>query len=1116
MRKKRVCFRFIDLRFYPILRIMKITCLFLFLVVSQLSASTFAQNVKLDIDLKKASLREVFEQIKQKSGISFMFSNDDVKNVARKDIRMKNADVVAILNKCLEGTGLTYELSNNVVIVRKMRAPARDSVKSVIIKGSVKDEAGLPLPGVTVRIKGSTLGVSTDNDGRFKLSLSKKDSTLILVFTFIGMESQEIALKNREEIHVVMKEEKVKLEDVVITGYANISRQSFTGNTRTMTAAELKKISPTNILKSIQVLDPSFRIAVNNDMGSNPNVLPEISIRGASGIGITELDEANVSKTALQNNPNLPTFIMDGFEVNVSKVYDMDINRIESITLLKDAAATAIYGSRAANGVVVITTVAPREGQVLFTYNYDLNIQTPDLRDYNLMNAREKVQAEKAAGLFDQNFWEEAYYQYKLRLIEKGIETDWLFQPLRNTTSSKHYLRMEGGTKELRYGIDVNYQGNNGVMKGSERKRFGISFEVQYNTGKLMFKNMAGYTAVNSEESPFGAFSQYTGMNPYYPYLDEDGTISKVIRERNGGTIVNPLYDAYNGSYDKTKTKEFLDNFSIQYYLTNKIHFKGNIALTYTTGTSDAYTSPESGKYVSKSYKGEITLGNTSATTIDGGVFGYYNDMIGFHNINLVAGINVKESSDESRSVYLRDIPTGGFSNPQFAREFPNAPTVYQQKTRLFGAMVSMNYTYNNIYLADATWRLDGNSAFGSETRFAPFWSGGLGLNIHNYSFMKGVDWLSELKIRGSYGVTGKANFPANTARTVYKINGEYVYPTGAGGNITAMGNKNLKWEKTKITDLGGTINLFDGTIVFTGTYYFRKTVDLIADMYIPSSSGFLSYKENIGEITNNGYELSLRVKALGKKNAQLYFSGNMASNKNEIKKISESLKSYNQKIEEKYQDRVNYSEAKKPLLKYVEGASTTSIYAMQSLGIDPQTGEEMFRYKDGSTGTAWIAAENVACGNTEPKLNGTFSSNLFLYGFTLDLYFTYTYGGQQYNQTLQTKIENANIANNVDKRVFTDRWKEEGDIAGFKSLKDWNIPTNPTSRFVQDDNTLTLQSLSFGYELPDRITQKFRFTRVRFTFNMNDVFRVSSIKQERGLSYPFARNYSFSINVGF
>ena len=239
-------------------------------------------------------------------------------------------------------------------------------------------------------------------------------------------------------------------------------------------------------------------------------------------------------------------------------------------------------------------------------------------------------------------------------------------------------------------------------------------------------------------------------------------------------------------------------------------------------------------------------------------------------------------------------------------------------------------------------------------------------------------------------------------------------------------------------------------------------------------------------------------------------------THKNEIKKISESLKSYNQKIEEKYQDRANVREAKKPLLKYVEGASTTSIYAMRSLGINPQTGDEMFRYKDGSYGTEWLASENVAIGNSEPKMNGTLSSNLFLYGVTLDVYFTYTYGGQQYNQTLQTKIENADIENNVDKRVFTDRWKKQGDIAGFKSLKQYNVPTNPTSRFVQDDNTLTLQSLSVGYELPADILKKIRFSRVKFAFNMNDVFRVSSIKQERGLSYPFARSYSFSVNVGF
>ncbi len=1108
---KRLCFYTRKIR-----RMLSVLFLFVFMGINALRADTIVEKVELNISVKNASVLQVFAQIKQQTSFNFVYNDRDFSQIGLKTMDLKKADIVAVLDKCIEGTDLVYEFMGNVVIFKRRAEVVRDSVKEGKIVGVVKDERGFPLPGVTIQIKDMKLGTATDKDGRyaFRFVLGKQ---IVLEYSFIGMETVEIRYTGQDTINVVMKESEVALEDVVVTGYANLSRQSYTGNVKTMTAAELKKISQVNVLKSIQVLDPSFRIAVNNEMGSNPNVMPKISIRGDSGIGLTELDEVNVSKTALQNNPNLPTFILDGFEVSVNKVYDMDINRIESITLLKDAAATAIYGSRAANGVVVITTVTPKDGQILINYGYNLNVQVPDLRDYNLMNAKEKVEAEKEAGLFDQEYYQQAYYHAKLRLIERGNNTDWLALPLRNTASSKHYLRMEGGTNGFRYGIDVNYQGNNGVMKGSERKTFGLGLELQYNIGKLLFKNSATYTGVNSEESPFGSFSKYTTMNPYYSYLDEDGTVAEVIKTATpNGTTSNPLYDAYLGSFDKTKSKEFIDNFSVQYYLTNKIHFKGSLALTYTTGSSNAYTSPEAGQYHNKPYKGEMTVGNTTATVIDGSVFGYYNDMIGYHNINLFAGINVKESSDESHSVYVRDIPAGGFANPQFAREFPNAPTTFQQKTRLFGTIVSLNYTYRNIYLLDATWRMDGNSSFGSETRFAPFWSMGLGLNIHNYAFMKGVNWLSELKIRGSYGVTGKANFPANTARTLYTINSKSVYPTGLGGNITAMGNKNLKWEKTKITDLGTTINILDGLLVFTGTYYFRRTVDLIADMYIPSSSGFLSYKDNIGEITNNGYEISLRVKALAKSDAQLYFTANVASNKNKIKKISESLKSYNQKIEEKYQDNAHKTETKKPLLKYVEGASTTSVYAMRSLGINPQTGDEIFRYKDGSYGTEWLASENVAIGNTEPKMNGTLSSNLLLYGVTLDVYFTYTYGGQQYNQTLQTKIENADIENNVDKRVFTDRWKKQGDIAGFKSLKQYNVPTNPTSRFVQDDNTLTLQSVSVGYELPSDILKKIRFSRVKLAFNMNDVFRVSSIKQERGLSYPFARSYSFSVNVGF
>ena len=1109
---------------------MKWCILFMFVFTFTLTAETRAQQERVNLDLKNVSINTLLREIQKQTNFNFVFSIDQTRDLGKFTVQAKNEELESVLKRIFAGTGLTYEFSNDLILIRRgQENRSSEKVKKEIrITGKVTDEHDMTLPGVTVQLKGMKFGTATDKDGKYVLNFMDIGKPVVLVFSFVGMETLEVKYAGKDTINVVMKEDKVALEDVVVTGYANISKQSFTGNVKTMSAAELKSVSPNNVLKSLQVLDPSFRITMNNDMGSNPNALPEINIRGASGIGLTELDAGSVSKTALQNDPNLPTFIMDGFEVSVSKVYDLDINRIESITLLKDAAATAIYGSRAANGVVVITTVAPKTGEILVTYNYGLDVQLPDLRDYNLMNAREKLEAEKAAGMYEGYTSLELVYHRKLRLIEAGFETDWISKPLRNTTSSKHTLRLEGGNPQgLRYALDANYQANNGVMKGSFRQTSGIGIELQYNYKKIRFTNMAQYTGMKSEESPYGSFSRYTVMNPYYSYLGEDGNIVKTIVTIEGAKKQNPLWDATIGSYNESEYKEFLNNFSLQYYFTRTLNLRANIALSHKVNTSEQFISPDASKYDESgiSYKGELIMGDGHVTTMDGNVNVYYNDLIGNHNINLVAGINWKESKDKDKTTSLRDLPRGKFTNPQFAKELSGPITSSGQKTRLFGAMLSTNYTYNNIYLADFTVRLDGSSAFGTESRIAPFWSLGLGVNIHNYSFMQSVKWISQLKIRGSYGITGKANFPSKTARTVYTVNSDFVYPTGIGVKMAAMGNRNLKWEKTKVTDVGGDITLFGGKINLTYAYYVKRTVDLIADMSIPASSGFVSYKENVGEITNKGHEVNLRLRLFGKRDFQWFVSGNLATNKNKITKISDALKSYNQQIEENYQKLVDakansyYLEediSMKPLIKFTEGASTTSLYAMQSLGIDPQTGQEMFRYRNGAIGTKWLAAENVVCGNTEPEFNGTFSTNLYFKGITLDVYFTYTYGGQQYNETLQSKIENADLNGNVDKRVFTERWKEPGDRVRFKSIKDWEKPTYATSRFVQDDNTLTLQSLSLGYEFPTDVLRKMFLRQLRFSFNMSDVFRISTIKRERGLAYPFARSFYFSVNVGF
>ena len=353
---------------------------------------------RVSLSVEQQTVVDIFKLLEQQVSYKFLYHDADILKLGKKNLTLKDVLLTVALDSCLKGSAIGYEFVGTSIVFKRLER--REESRAVRITGAVEDEFGNSLPGVTVLVEGTTIGVTTDENGNFGLVIPQVKE-VSLVFSFVGMKKQVVKLSmdswgvKQEKLKVVLVEENVRMEDVVVTGYANLSRQSFTGNAKTVTADELKKVSQTNVLKSLQVLDPSFRLTVNNEMGSNPNALPNISIRGASGIGVTEFDSEDLSETALRNNPNLPTFIMDGFEVSVEKLYDLDINRIESITLLKDAAATAIYGSRAANGVVVITTVAPQPGEVLITYNYNLEVQLPDLRDYNLMNAREKLEAEK-------------------------------------------------------------------------------------------------------------------------------------------------------------------------------------------------------------------------------------------------------------------------------------------------------------------------------------------------------------------------------------------------------------------------------------------------------------------------------------------------------------------------------------------------------------------------------------------------------------------------------------------------------------------------------------------------------------------------------------------------
>lgn len=859
---------------------------------------------KVTLDLKDVPMETFLNTVKQKAGINMLYNSQMFKGVEPVTVKATNEPWKELLDRVLSPKGFTYATKDGIVVIKKKDQKTRT------LEGKVVDEQGGELPGVTVLILGKerNIGTMTDADGAFSLGLPEGDVTIRL--SFVGMQTLEIhtGKLNLDKVHTFkLKPDSKQLEEVVVTGYAKISKNSFTGTSVTVTADQLMSVSKTNVLGALQTFDPSFRIAENNLAGSNPNNVPELYIRGRSGIGTTQLDAQSLSKTSLKNNPNLPTFIMDGFEISVQKLYDMDPSRIESITILKDAAATAMYGSRAANGVVIITTVTPKAGKVNIDYNFTGTLEYPDLTDYNMMNAREKLETEVAAGMFkakpeagasEQNRLDQIYNR-KLNNVVRGVDTYWLSKPLRTVFNHKHSLYLDGGTDDLRWGADFSYNSGDGVMKGSYRDRMSGGLSLSYRFGAFQVKNYFSYTYTKSEESPYGSFSDYTSKLPYDEYLDENGNYLETTTSWTGGTEENPLYEATLKSYDRSKSWELINNTELLWNIDNYWLLKGQFSVTKSNSDSRQFLDPRSKKNseplnANNVISGQLDVATANSLSWDATATLSYNRNIKKNNLNFLIGINATSSTGDSFGIAYKGFPSGELSSPGYANKVPTLPVNSDSKSRLFGALGTFNYSFDNIYLADVSLRFDGNSEFGSDQRFAPFFSGGLGLNLHNYKFMKQFEWMERFKIRGTYGITGKVDFSPYEAQTIYQVITDNWFKTGLGATLMALGNSSLGWEKTHNMDLGLDVDMFKGLLQMNFSYYRKKTVDLVNSVTLPSSTGFTSYKDNIGEVMNKGVEIQLRSTILNSKDWYVAAFVNMAHNKNEITKISDSLKEYN------------------------------------------------------------------------------------------------------------------------------------------------------------------------------------------------------------------------------
>lgn len=982
-----------------------------------------------------------------------------------------------------------------------------------LYRGVVVDDEDQPLVGVSVTDKkGKTLAV-TDENGEFRALLPAGQSTL--TFSYVGMKKQQVRMSHGKKNTVRMQLDANSIGETVVTGIYTRKKESFTGSASSYRNEDLKAIGNQNVLQSLSALDPSFVIVENNLSGSDPNAAMNININGTTSI--------NGLSDKYGTDPDRPLFILDGFETTLERISDMSMDRIESITILKDAASTAIYGSKAANGVVVVETKKPEAGKLRFSYNGSYNLSWADLHDYNLMNASEKLQFEKLSGYYGRlddngeilNDLQRSVYYSRYKNVVAGLNSYWMNEPLRTGFSHDHSFNAEGGDSAFRYGLTLRYRDNAGVMKNSDRQNIDGSVDLSYRIDKFNFSNQTNvyYTKIDNNVVPFSEFSQ---ANPYYAKRDADGEVYRVLEsyETINGTqyVYNPLWNYQQKSFNRGDEIQFNNNFNIEYRPIPALRLTGRFGFTTSRGKSEVFRSPYDTSFanVEEIKRGNYTRTDNNGTSYDGSLIASYGGMAGVHTYNLVGGAQISERNNSSASNSTRGYISDKFWNPNFSNGYAenSRPTSSITKTRSASFYLNGNYAYDMRYLLDFNVRSDGASVFGVNNPFSTTYSFGVAWNIHNEHFFKKNKYVNNLKLRYTFGNPGNQNVNAKLANNVYNYYTSYPNPFGLAAVVSQWGNNDLKWKRTLTHNFGLNALLFSNRLSLTIDYNIRKSDPELISVEQPTSTGLSSVPMNIGATDNRSFTVTIGLDIIKSRDFMWRLTANMLHTTTKYYNIGDALEKLNTE-----------GRASQSLIRYYDGASTTSLWAVRSLGIDPMTGNEVYLKKNGEYTFKWDSDEEVEVGDTNPKAQGNFGTTIRWKGFSLGLNFQYRLGGQTTLNTLLTKVENisnTSIKYNQDRRALHDRWQKPGDNAKFKRIDDTST-TNMSTRFIADENTLQCTSLSLGYE---NTTASWLRTVGLSSFYCrmytNNLFRLSTVKEERGLDYPFSRSVSASIGLRF
>lgn len=1133
-----------------IVNAMKLTAIFLFSLLMRVHATSYAQKVTLTA--KDAKLESVFNKISRQTGYLFFYNDQLILEAQPVTVDLKDVPLEQALKAIFRNQPFVYMISEKNIAVGPARvlnivmsdttAPPkkeRQTPDLQVVCKVLDANTGDILVGVNLILVGTGVSTMTDERGEARLSVSKGTT---VVFSYVGYEEhREKITETNANMVVRLKQKPQEMKTTVVTGIFNRKASSYTGAAVTYTGEELRKVGNANVFQSLKNIAPSM-VLDNFSLGSSPNALPTIQLRGTSTFPAAESDiRANLKGNYLKN-PNEPLFILDGFEASLERIYDLDMNRIERIIILKDAASKAIYGARAANGVIVIETKKSVSNRALVTYNASVDLDIPDLTSYNLANAQEKLRAEVIDGMYQSTKYDPAgniqlqqLYNKRKKLADEGLNTDWLAKPLREGVGHKHNLSVDLTGQSLSLLADITYREVNGVMIGSQRKNISANVNTSYRVKNFQFRNIMSVSKNNNTESPYGKFSDYAKMNPYWKAVESDGSIPFYSEQvTNDIRYTNPLFNATINTRNVTEYLNFTDNFYVEWNIRAGLKAISRIGFDVKNSSADEFYPASHTRFdtyrntdSAQLRKGMYQLNNGKSSKITGDLnLQYTKTLNGVHTLFGNLGMNATEQKFSEIYHIIEGFTSDRMENVLLGRQYQldSRPQGMEFVSREIGFLGSFSYSFDNRYFTDLTLRTSASSQFGADKRWAPFWSVGLGWNLHNEEFFsRRFPFLTQFKLRGSIGSTGNPNFATNASVATYEYYRDRMYQGFPGSYLQNLSNPGLQWETKMDHNIGADIsvkNKFNARF----DYYESYTENLVTNLSLPTSTGFSYVAENLGRVKNSGIEINASWMLWNRGNDFISINGSIETNRNEIVALSEAMKEFNKRMDVQAAKRDNST----PVKKYIDGMSMNTIWAVPSLGIDPATGREIYVKKDGSTTYLWDASDMIPAGNSLPKYTGTFGISGEYHGFGLNITGRYLGGSQLYNQTLVDKVENVDMAYNVDKRVISGRWLLPGQQALFKRLGQFtytdadgklittNEKTRATTRFVQDRNEWAIGAVSAYYQFRDNLVKKMGMQRLRLGLNMNEIATFSTIRIERGTDYPFARTLSFSLSATF